>query len=929
MSFRSKRPKSQPYGSECVGALSGSFTPSCSVRSIRFFDPIGKAVEDFSKGVLGELWALLQASLPESNVSVVIVLYMIGYTRELAKPTITFVSQDKRLRKQAFDLVKGSGILQKYPGFEVANIPKISEFELFGKMAGSENDGRRVQGQVHSSTPLAVFTTRRGNLHGRRLMVYKETGKEQSPAIATAGGIVSYGGQYMFHTVNHILDELQPEKVACGRDDCGDEDDEDDFEITGLSDHDEPDEEADDFIDATSSGSMTPESAQSDVDLSESNFSSSDTPGPLEPFNTIQCRSGDLANDISAVTEPQQPADEITRAGETVWASRQGDSLFLSIGTEVRSDPCLDDKSLEEQAIPLENFSAYVEPGPRRAAVKVPTPNGTIGGTLSTTPSSIRLPGSKKFEEVYLARFNRPLAVGDCGSWVHDAVTDKLFGHVIAGSPKSGLIMIMPAHRVFRRVLGALSATPPPNLPSSIADSPHLGTAIKSNETDNLKHRAIDSNPQPRGRRIHNAPEANVPKSNFNLAFEGMLLNELYGASRTNSFVLNNSRDEDTGENEPYIVGLQRFGFSEDVVSLFMSALCGNYPCQFQKDYVVGFCAGADMQNLENTAGGLKVSLLDDTNDEGCSSLYGGGLTAFDLYKALRRPHLSHHKVKLDPFTAGETTSHAALREPREYFLQVLAVRLGIIRREWEDLVLYIEEAISTYMSDYWERLAQIESSSNKFHNWIKMTTALLRELINTIQKYECELDLFFYKGVHYFHGFTHSTNVSGPAIVSLTTIDRVRGELRQLSRKLQNLKDNLTKDILREVIMSPISDEPRRHGLQDQVSLRLAHENNKSTLSQQAAGRDLRVLTWITFVAFSADCARCSTAKQVARLRPHHAKPLELGDINSDRWSLGLGNFRCAMVAEMVASNSQMGVDSGMEGRTKAPRSSNGTRRE
>ncbi|RYP46530.1 hypothetical protein DL768_007277 [Monosporascus sp. mg162] len=357
------------------------------------------------------------------------------------------------------------------------------------------------------------------------------------------------------------------------------------------------------------------------------------------------------------------------------------------------------------------------------------------------------------------------------------------------------------------------------------------------------------------------------------------------------------------------------------------------------------------MQGLEKTAGSLKVALLDDTNDEGSSSLHRGGLTAFDLYKALRRPrwatrraryvanidrwtvlslaasasesqapalgefiyrhlqwttgtrlhtriitegiplyalefhlpfyalrrhrktmrdlrtrrtgeplrqsqdvtflrtffekndnsgydiiyqakNLSDHKVRLDPFTAGETTSHPALCEPREYFLQVLAVRLTNTKHEWEKLVLFIEEAIGTYMSDYWARLAQTESSSSKFHNWMKMTTALLRELINTIQEYVRELDLFFSKWVYYFCGFTHSTNVSDRAIVSLTTIDKVRDELERLSIKLHNFMDNLAKDISRE------------------VTLRLAHENNESTLSQQAAGRDLRVLTWITFLS-------------------------------------------------------------------------------
>lgn len=61
-----------------------------------------------------------------------------------------------------------------------------------------------------------------------------------------------------------------------------------------------------------------------------------------------------------------------------------------------------------------------------------------------------------------------------------------------------------------------------------------------------------------------------------------------------------------------------------------------------------------------------------------------------------------HHQrdgVDLDPFTAGEKTTNAALDDPREYFLQVFAIRLGKVKNEWENLVIYITEAIETYVS--------------------------------------------------------------------------------------------------------------------------------------------------------------------------------------------------------------------------------------
>jgi hypothetical protein len=36
---------------------------------------------------------------------------------------------------------------------------------------------------------------------------------------------------------------------------------------------------------------------------------------------------------------------------------------------------------------------------------------------------------------------------GDSGSWVIDAVTGDLYGHVVAGVPETGLAYIIPAYK--------------------------------------------------------------------------------------------------------------------------------------------------------------------------------------------------------------------------------------------------------------------------------------------------------------------------------------------------------------------------------------------------------------------------------------------------------------------------------------------------
>lgn len=73
---------------------------------------------------------------------------------------------------------------------------------------------------------------------------------------------------------------------------------------------------------------------------------------------------------------------------------------------------------------------------------------GMVKGTLYATPSFTRLPNSKSFQRVYRARFSRPLAKGDCGTWVVDEATRGLYGHIIAGGEHNAYIV--PAHDVFQ-----------------------------------------------------------------------------------------------------------------------------------------------------------------------------------------------------------------------------------------------------------------------------------------------------------------------------------------------------------------------------------------------------------------------------------------------------------------------------------------------
>ena len=93
-----------------------------------------------------------------------------------------------------------------------------------------------------------------------------------------------------------------------------------------------------------------------------------------------------------------------------------------------------------------------------------------------------------------------------------------------------------------------------------------------------------------------------------------------------------------------------------------MSKINENYACPYKKRAVARFCSDVTMEGLERVNTDQKVSLLDETNDNECPLPPRGGLTAFDLYNALRRPvsKLSKYSMIYD---YSEINSRGGLRE--------------------------------------------------------------------------------------------------------------------------------------------------------------------------------------------------------------------------------------------------------------------------
>ncbi|KAL7912595.1 hypothetical protein GGI35DRAFT_440665 [Trichoderma velutinum] len=263
--------------------------------------------------------------------------------------------------------------------------------------------------------------------------------KPGSIRTATAGGVVSYLGKHMLLSISHFLRdspslELPAHKFEASQiSDC---------EITGLGDFDDDDDDETDteFVETVRQGSV------SDVDESkDSEMEDSYTPTSASESDRISQRRPSIPPQ-----EPSSPEGRLIGKGNPVLCKEELDYALFEVVMNSPSESLLND------AISLTDLDK-IESGPRKAAVRTVASNGrVVHGLVSEDTLTVRLPHSKEFIEVYTARFFGSLGPGDCGSWVRDKATGRLFGHVFAGNLSNGLTAIMPAKLVFENARALL-----------------------------------------------------------------------------------------------------------------------------------------------------------------------------------------------------------------------------------------------------------------------------------------------------------------------------------------------------------------------------------------------------------------------------------------------------------------------------------------
>jgi hypothetical protein len=238
-------------------------------------------------------------------------------------------------------------------------------------------------------------------------------------------------------------------------------------EISGLSDfEDDEEDDDDDLVRTTSWGSITPEETEAELsgsssvsDLDRTSCSSSASMMDPEAQAQLLDSVNEAFNPDKHTEAPTTLNEPLVKLGEIVMHSKAMDVSIVQITGDPATSLRVSLSELQEASIPLEAYKCHIESVARDTTIKVYSHGGIIKGVLYGTPNFARIPNSRKFQEVFVGKLGRPLVPGDCGCWVRDSVTGKFFGQVIAGSPTSGLVMMIPARAMLEEILSSFPST--------------------------------------------------------------------------------------------------------------------------------------------------------------------------------------------------------------------------------------------------------------------------------------------------------------------------------------------------------------------------------------------------------------------------------------------------------------------------------------
>ncbi|KAF5570432.1 PNG1 with de-n-glycosylation function (n-glycanase) [Fusarium phyllophilum] len=389
--------------------------------------------------------AYLERSVEPVSSWVTWSVYMFGKSENSASPAILFCCEVFAHRKQVRNAIKDSGILNEFPGVKTAHMCRPPDFNQLVQLADESSNHRPVLASLES------------NPCGMPLFVETSIGDGTCYKQATVGGIIQLLDKFYYTTAGHVL---SPDTAAsCTEGQVSD----DEFEI------DDDDEEVDDVASTAdekmwwaqaNDAAMSPSYASStESKMLQPLFSPStqDMQATQEESNCKSRRVLEKGPSLNTFLPPQH-------LGHVYLSSldEPPSSLDHALIEVTRLNHCIANKIALSP--PSANGEAKIQrvvtDGPKDVKILSSTSRGTLTGVMSGTPLYTRLPNSSMYQEVYNVLLDSRLEAGDCGSWIIDAESGNLYGHIVAGSPDSGAAIVIPFSRVFEDIEARVKQSP-------------------------------------------------------------------------------------------------------------------------------------------------------------------------------------------------------------------------------------------------------------------------------------------------------------------------------------------------------------------------------------------------------------------------------------------------------------------------------------
>jgi hypothetical protein len=470
---------------KCVGTI-GIFGHRCweVVDHIRvvFYSQLRPLIRDRLRGIFAS------ASLADM---IVITVYMVGRTSITAAPTVLFISENGSYRRQARKIIKDSGMLQPHCGWKTADAARDPVWGgLMQPLATENNDGYlslmhdaaldesfpqlqlpsawtgfNITPDGDSSHPFYFEDDHRYNFppheqskaSATTLPSQSRTTRDQAAAPwVDSVDTSAWNTTVLFDSVSAVASRGMRVHV---------------FSPTGYSNatanlihmhhrnfYMVPAhcflEKTDTSIQASTQyedGFDIDSDGDGDGDGSDTSLVSGTEADPaiLRAPNERMSLDSSVSTEVPGNSYASVPLQNLRKLGELAHISVDADWALIEVSKVVNANLS------QSSGLDALHVASTASAG---AIVQAHTASeGILMGTMYGTPSDIRLPGSRSFQEVYSIKFDHGLDVGDCGSVVLDATGQVLYGHIVYGCRNSGFAYVMAAHHVLSGMREMLS----------------------------------------------------------------------------------------------------------------------------------------------------------------------------------------------------------------------------------------------------------------------------------------------------------------------------------------------------------------------------------------------------------------------------------------------------------------------------------------